>query len=155
MHQRILHELREAEETGRDRESAEDANRSRLRKRYAHLKTKNTFHLQWTDKKLGALTPFVILESKLEDHGIELDVLLKGTKIEDPHRITVSISGHAPAAETINSERENPLEQPLPTLQYDVRRVARQNDLPPVIYGLVGVLGGAMIGFFVMFLFYG
>lgn len=155
VHQRILHELREAEETGKDRESAEDANRSRLRKRYAHLKTKNTFHLKWTDQKLGALTPFVILESKIEDHAIELDVLLKGTKIEDPHRITVSISGHAPVAETISSERENPLEQPLHTLPYDVPRAARHNDLPPVIYGLVGVLGGAMIGFFVMFLFYG
>ena len=151
VHERILHELREADPKGKDKESAEEAGRSRLRKRYAHLKTKNRFHLQWTDPKLGSLNPFVILESKVSDHGIELDLLLKGAKIEDPHRITLSIRGQTPASETVAGVTEaSP-----PPLQYSAPHPAKQNDLPPVVYGFAGVIGGGLIGFFTMFLYYG
>ena len=155
VHTRILHELREAAPKGKDRESAEEASRSRLRKRYAHLKTKNTFHLQWMDQKLGHLHPFLILGSKVSQHGVELDVLLKGQRIEDPRRITLSITGHAPAAETINAETEAsppPLQYPQPVTPPPP---PSRNDLPPVTYGFVGVLGGGLIGFFIMFLFFG
>ena len=127
----------------------EEATRTRVRKRYAHVKPEAEFTLPWVHNTLGDATPTVILESAVEGNQVRLDLLLRQDGVNNAKRITLRLKGRttpAPIVRPKSLDPSTPIAIQIPTTK---------RDLPPVIYGVAGVMGGGLIGVFIAFLLYG
>ena len=84
---RHINAIRESEASSQDKESIEEATRTRVRKRYAHVKPEAEFTLPWVHNTLGDATPTVILESAVEGNQVRLDLLLRQDGVNNVKRI--------------------------------------------------------------------
>ena len=147
--QRHVQAIRTSEASSQDKESIEEATRSRIRRRYAHLKPQAEINLQWVHTTLGEAEPVIILESTVEDDTVRLDLLLQDKGIENAKRITLKLKGRTTPLPIVRPESSSSL-TPIP-----IEMLTQKKDLPPVTYGLAGVLGGCLIGLFISFLLFG
>jgi hypothetical protein len=145
---RHINAIRHSEAADQDKESVEEATRARLRRRHAHLKPAAELNLHWHHKTLGEATPVIILESAIENHQVRVDVLMREDGDSPAKRLTLHLSGRATPGPASSSAVTASLSIP-------ETHPERPSDLPPVIYGVMGVVGGLLIGTFVAFLMYG
>ena len=147
---RHVNAIRQSEAATQDKESVEEAARVRIRKRYAHLKPSAELNISWVHPALGESQPFVILESRVDGQAVHIDLLLKDEENAQAQRLNLCLKGRKTAVPLANVESTpSLLETTIPP------RKERGPDLPPVIYGIMGLLGGLMIGIFAAFLIYG
>ena len=147
---RHINAIRQSEAATQDRESVEEATRVRIRKRYAHLKPSAELNVSWVHPSLGQATPFVILESRVDEQSVHLDLLVRDDENAQAQRINLRLKGRKTAV-PVSNVQSTPALIETPSTPYQ----AKGPDLPPVVYGIMGVLGGLMIGIFVAFLIYG
>lgn len=145
--------IRQSEGSGQDKETVEEATRSRLRRRYAHLKPETEIETFWSHPILRGSEPFLIMESRIDNKVVILDLLFTEEGSKGPRRVNLRLGAQS---EFTSAPRVQPLTSIPPELIEDLpKRKDRGADLPPVVYGVCGLLGGLLIGIFVAFLMYG
>ena len=146
---RHINAIRKSEAATQDKESIEEATRARIRRRHAHLKPQAEMTLPWVHPTLGEAKPFMILESAVENNVVRVDVLVQEEGSKQARRVTLNLKGRTTPSPMVRPEVETAITRtPIPTME-------PKYDLPPVIYGVVGLIGGLLIGVLVAFLIYG